>query len=214
MIAIVDYGSCNVMSMKNMLAKAGAVDCHISRDADVIAQADRIILPGVGSFDSGIASLKESNLIGPLRNSFAKGVPILGICLGMQLLGISSEEGSEKGLGFIDFECVKFRPNRNFKDLRVPHMGWDYVHVTSAESPIASAGSLGDSSMPNRFYFAHSYYAVCHDKSNEVMTCTYGSTTFAAAVQSQNAFGVQFHPEKSHIFGLGLLKNFLERTKV
>lgn len=188
MIVILDYDMGNVGSIKNILHAIGEDDVTISRDHLAIKNADRLILPGVGAFDKGMENLEKYDLIDLIKEHAGDGKPLLGICLGMQLLGKSSEEGIRAGLSLIPFSCKKFIPT---PDLKVPHMGWNYIVGTD-----------------ERYYFVHSYYAVCEDESNVFMECEYGHR-FVAAVKKDNIMGVQFHPEKSHKYGMNLLKRFL-----
>lgn len=204
MVGIIDYGVGNIGSVVNMLKTIGCFDVVLVSTADDLGAVDKYILPGVGAFDAGMELLNHSGMrealdIQVLRNK----KPILGICLGMQMLGRKSEEGSMSGLGYIPFECVKF----NFDDnsLKVPHMGWDYVEITK-NSPL----TVNPKDML-RFYFVHAYYAVCNNHEDILMKCQYG-INFAAAVSRENVYGVQFHPEKSHGFGKWLLKNFVEEV--
>lgn len=199
MIAILNYGLGNLGSIVNMLRVIGE-KCKITADPAEIRAADGIILPGVGAFDAGMQKLNEAGLVEVIREQAAQGKPILGICLGMQLLGQKSEEGSLPGLGLIPFSCKKFQLAD--QNLKVPHMGWDIVDFQQA-SPL-----LADLTGTQRYYFVHSYYAVCEQPENVLMTCDYGHS-FAAAVVRGNVMGVQFHPEKSHDFGMMLLKNFV-----
>ena len=200
MIAILDYGLGNLGSISNMLKVIGERS-KITGDKEIIETADGIILPGVGAFDAGMSRLEESGLADVIKAEAAKGKPVLGICLGMQLLGRRSEEGILPGLSLIPFECRRF----SFEDssLKIPHMGWDVVDL-KMHHPILS-GLQGQ----QRYYFVHSYHAVCDSAENVLMTCDYGYE-FAAAVLKDNVIGVQFHPEKSHDFGLALLKNFVD----
>lgn len=204
MIALIDYGIGNLGSIKNMLKKIGCEDVKYATTPEDINLADKLILPGVGSFDMGMKLLNESGMRAELDTQVIKyKKPILGICLGMQMLGMKSEEGSSEGLGYIPFECKKF----DFQDnsLRVPHMGWDFVRV---EKDVPLVKNM----RPDlRFYFVHSYYAICADAEDVLMTCEYGGN-FVAAVNKENVFGTQFHPEKSHGFGKWLLKNFVEEV--
>lgn len=203
MIAILDYGLGNLGSISNMLKVIGERP-KITSDIDTIEKADGIILPGVGAFDAGMEKLNESGLADLVKSEAYKGKPILGICLGMQLLGRSSEEGEIPGLDLIPFECKRFA----FKDqaLKIPHMGWDVVDFRK-EHPLLEG--INDQ---QRYYFVHSYHAVCDHDENVLMTCDYGYE-FAAAVVKDNVMGVQFHPEKSHNFGMALLSNFVKICK-
>lgn len=205
MIGIIDYGMGNTGSILNMLKKIGA-EAIITNEKQILEQADKIILPGVGTFDQGMYHLQNLNLIDFLRNqAIHKQIPFLGICLGMQLLGRKSEEGNLPvvGLQLIPFDNVRF----NFasdSNLKIPHMGWDAVDFTQ-QNPLLT-GLEGK----QRYYFVHSYHAVCDNQDNVLMTCEYGYK-FAAAVRKDNIYGVQFHPEKSHKFGLKLLENFVRK---
>lgn len=200
-----DYGIGNVGSIKNMLHKIGERNVFMIKEPSDIDLTDKIILPGIGAFDRGMELLNSSGLREALDKNVKEGrKPILGICLGMQMLGKSSEEGSKAGLGYIDFVCKRFCFHDN--DLKIPHMGWDYVTVRKADSAF-----LYDIGKKPRFYFVHSYHAVCADENDILLTCDYGYE-FAAAVQRDNVIGTQFHPEKSHAFGMKLLKNFAERV--
>lgn len=202
MIAIVDYGLGNLGSISNMLKAIGEKSL-ITHERDKIEAADKILLSGVGAFDAGVKNLEERNLMDFLREQAKKGKPILGICLGMQLLGRKSEEGSCSGLGLMPFDSIRFRIPEGIH-LKVPHMGWDIV-TFKQENPLLE-GIEGK----QRYYFAHSYHVKCDSEDNILMTCDYGYE-FCAAVVKDNIYGVQFHPEKSHDFGMRLLKNFAGR---
>lgn len=202
MIAIIDYGLGNLGSIANMLKVIGEKSV-ITSDRKEIEAADKIILPGVGAFDAGMSRLKEAGLVELLKTQALEvKKPVLGICLGMQLLGRKSEEGSLPGLGLIPFDNLRFCLDDT--ELKVPHMGWDIVSFQQ-NNPLLE-GLLGT----QRYYFVHSFYAKCDSPDNVLMTCDYGHE-FAAAVVSGNIYGVQFHPEKSHDFGMALLTNFVKR---
>lgn len=200
MIAILDYGLGNLGSISNMLKVIGEKS-KITNDVEIIRSSDGIILPGVGAFDAGMTKLNESGLAEVIKDEANNGKHILGICLGMQILGNRSEEGTLSGLSLIPFECKKF--NFEDKSLKIPHIGWDIVDFKK-QHPF-----LDDLSGQQRYYFVHSYYAVCENQDNVLMTCDYG-IEFACSVVKDNVMGVQFHPEKSHDFGLGLLSNFVK----
>jgi glutamine amidotransferase len=201
MIAIVDYDMGNVASIANMLKRIGVSDVQLTRDSNVLRSADKIILPGVGAFDRGMRNLTDFGLLDALNEAaLERRVPVLGICLGMQLLTKSSEEGELPGLGWVGARTVRFRFGDG-SELKVPHMGWNYVRPTR-ENPLIPAGAR------NRFYFVHSYYALCESPSTSIASCTYGFD-FACAVNHDNVYGVQFHPEKSHRFGMALLDSFV-----
>lgn len=201
MIAIIDYGIGNVSSIVNMLKKIG-IAVTLASNIEEIQAADKLILPGVGSFDAGMKKLKDGGLVDEIKKDvIINEKPILGICLGMQMLGRKSEEGIEEGLSLIPFECKRFNFNGS-KAFKIPHMGWDITKTELKDDPIVKNLDL-----VQRYYFVHSYYAVCDNEENILMRCEYGNS-FAAAVKNKNIYGVQFHPEKSHKFGMMLLENF------
>ncbi len=189
----------NLGSIANMLKKIGQ-SAQISSDPEVIQNAERLILPGVGAFDNGVRRLDELCLVDVIKAKVKDGSPLLGICLGMQLLSNSSEEGELSGLGLIDAETVKF----NFGDdkkLNIPHMGWNSVTVCQ-NNPV-----FENLEEENKFYFVHSYHVVCRKEENILTQTEYG-IGFASSICNNNILGVQFHPEKSHKYGMQLLKNF------
>lgn len=199
MIAILDYGIGNVGSILNML-KHIDVEAIITHNSDAIDAADKLILPGVGSFDSGMKKLADSNLVDVIRKHvLQKNKHLLGICLGMQMLGRRSEEGVLPGLDLIPFDCIRFRLDS--PTLKIPHMGWDIVKTVQSDPVVDNLIGL------QRFYFVHSYHAVCDNPEDVLFSCDYGYE-FPAAVKHGNVYGFQFHPEKSHKFGMALLKNF------
>lgn len=198
MIGVVDYGVGNLGSILNMYRKLGVPAATVSRP-EACAAADRLILPGIGAFDACISRLRDSGLEQSVRDAVTRRVPLLGICVGMQMLTAGSEEGSLPGLGLIDARTVRFRPGST--DLKVPHMGWNEVRW---DFPDPITEGLEDLA---RFYFVHSYYVVCADTADQLGTTRYGQD-FAAAVRHGRTYGVQFHPEKSHRYGLRLLGNF------
>lgn len=202
MIVIVDYDMGNLASIKNMLHKIGVDSAVISRDFKDIECAEKIILPGVGAFDQGIQNLKKYSLDEAIKSSVLNyNRPILGICLGMQLLGDGSEEGNMPGLGLIPFHSIRFKFDTN--EYKIPHMGWDEVTIKKND-PIVS--DMYEELQ--RFYFVHSYHAVCDYEDDILMTCNYGYE-FVAAVSKGNVYGFQFHPEKSHKYGMQLFRNYL-----
>ena len=202
MITIIDYGMGNLGSIRNMINKLG-YHSEITSDPEVIAQAKKLILPGVGKFDRAMGNLAHLNLIDIIQNKAVEGTPMLGVCLGMQLLADSSEEGTLKGLGIIPGEVKRFIVP---KELKVPHMGWNLVHYRKDSPLFANFEDLGEA----RFYFVHSYKYLCQNQDQILATTNYGGD-FTCALQKGNIMGVQFHPEKSHFFGMNLLKNFIEK---
>jgi len=205
MIVILDYGMGNTGSMLNMILRVGG-NAIISADEQVISTADALILPGVGAFDSGMEKLRTSGLLPFIeKRVFEDKIPFLGVCLGMQLLFDLSEEGALPGLGWISGRVKRFDfSGTNEKDLKIPHMGWNLV--TPKQDHPLFAGLRAEA----RFYFIHSYHVVCSDQHHAIAFAEYGYS-FACAVQKENIFGVQFHPEKSHKFGMTLFKNFVEQ---
>lgn len=203
MIVVVDYECGNVGSFQNMLRHLGA-PVTVSRDESVIMEADGIVLPGVGSFDIGMSKLENLGLVEVLNKAvLEKGIPILGVCLGAQLMTSSSEEGAKKGLNWVDVETVRFDFQGKGKILPIPHMGWNFVEAR--KSSAITAGFKEET----RFYFVHSFHFKCHDESLETIRSRYGYD-FSAAFGKDNIMGVQFHPEKSHKHGIMLMKNFTE----
>lgn len=199
MITIVDYGMGNLGSVFNMFKKIG-VASKITSDLEEIKSATKLLLPGVGSFDKAMQRINTSKIKEVLDHKvLIEQTPILGICLGMQLLTNSSEEGMEKGLGYINASAKKF----SFQDnkMKIPHMGWNLVHK-STKSKLTD-GFIQES----RFYFVHSYYVEVEDQENSILKTNYG-LEFDSAIQHKNVYGAQFHPEKSHKYGMKLLKNF------
>jgi glutamine amidotransferase len=200
-IVIVDYGMANLGSIRNMYHRLG-IAAEISGDPAIIAKADRLILPGVGAFDVGMRNLRERGLIAPLAAKvLVDRTPLLGICLGMQLLSLKSEEGELPGLGWVEAETVRFRFQNLAVPPKVPHMGWNEVQSRRACPPLAGLHEHG------RFYFVHSYHVRCRHPEDVWLTCQYHEE-FTAAFQRGNLLGVQFHPEKSHKYGMRLLDSF------
>lgn len=204
MIVIVDYGIGNVGSVQNMLRRVGRTDVAVSHDPEVIVQAEKLILPGVGAFDRGMEQIEGAPHLREALDEVAlrKRRPVLGVCLGMQLLGRGSEEGTRAGLGWIDSRCMGMRSVLP-EGLRIPHMGWNQVF------PARSHPLLGRLPEKPRFYFVHSYFMKCEDPEDVLLECDYG-VRFTCGVQRDNIMGVQFHPEKSHKYGLALLTSFAE----
>jgi glutamine amidotransferase len=200
-LVIVDYGIGNVRSIANMLRSA-SLDAVVSADADVIRRASKLIIAGVGAFDAGMSNLNERGLVPILREAvFENHIPVLGICLGMQLLMRGSEEGSLEGLGWIDGRSLRLRSN-GAAPIKIPHMGWNEIQPVNA-SPLLTG--LDENA---RFYFAHSYAVECANPDDVVATTVHGSA-FPAIVAHGRVCGFQFHPEKSHRYGRRLLENFV-----
>jgi glutamine amidotransferase len=201
MITVVDYGLGNIGSILNMLRRIG-VKAESTSEIGKIAEADKLILPGVGSFDSGVESLERMNLLTELENTvLRRRVPTLGICLGAQLLTRGSQEGKRSGLGWIQADTIRFFSQKSDINLPVPNMGWRNISVAKL-SPL-----FIDLPLNPRFYFVHSYHFVCDNPSDVICTADYGYN-FTAAFSKDNIYGVQFHPEKSHKFGIKILSNF------
>ncbi|MBS1772948.1 MAG: imidazole glycerol phosphate synthase subunit HisH [Bacteroidetes bacterium] len=201
MITIINYGMGNLASVQNMLKRIGT-PCEITSDLDKISKAKKILLPGVGAFDAAIERIDAAGFREVLNTkALQEKVPVLGICLGLQLLTESSEEGKLKGLGWIPAKTLKFNfPQPN--NLKVPHMGWDEIHVVN------QSALLSDLPAEPRFYFVHSYHAKADADKYVLARTTYGYEFDSVITNGDNIFGAQFHPEKSHKFGMKLLDNF------
>lgn len=202
MIVVINYEMGNVGSILNMLKKVGA-EATVSSDKAVIERATKLILPGVGAFDNGMKNLHRFDLAPLLnRRALEDKIPVLGICLGMQLLFKGSEEGDLPGLGWIDAEVVKFRFDKTDSSLKIPHMGWNTINIRQP------SGIFAEMPEEPRFYFVHSYYVRCREEADVLATTHYGSE-FTSAVRRDNIMGTQFHPEKSHKFGMKVFRNFV-----
>lgn len=201
-VVVIDYGAGNLKSVLNKFKKLG-IAAKASEDPEDILKADRLVIPGVGHFGNGMQKLRERNLIEPLNQKVLhEKVPVLGICLGMQLFTDYSEEGDVTGLGWIKGKTVRFRTDEFEQVLKVPHMGWNSLS-TRAESPL-----FENIPADKQFYFVHSYHVECEDRSQVLARSRYGYE-FDCAVANENIIGTQFHPEKSHDYGQELIRNFV-----
>lgn len=202
MIAIANYGLGNVKAFANIYHRLN-IPFEIAESSSQILAANRLILPGVGSFDYAMDKLDSSGLLPAMEEIvLARRRPVLGICVGMQMLANCSEEGRRKGLGWIPGNVVKIKTDGIAQDsVPLPHMGWNSINI-ERRSPITSDIAFGA-----RFYFLHSYCFRCDLDGNEIASVEYGSK-FSSIVQNGNIYGVQFHPEKSHVNGVRLLQNF------
>jgi glutamine amidotransferase len=200
-ISIVDYGVGNIQAIANIYKRLN-IPVRIARTAEELAGAERLILPGVGAFDWAMARLNKSGMRGVLDDRvLSQGKPVLGICVGMQMLAKRSDEGTLDGLGWIDGEVKKFDRTAPSQRAQLPHMGWNDVEPRCQECLFKDIGATG------RFYFLHSYFFAPKDQKMILGVTDYGGT-FASCVRARNIYGVQFHPEKSHQWGIQLLKNF------
>lgn len=203
MITIIHYGLGNIQAFANLYKRLN-IPVGVARTASELEGATKLILPGVGAFDHAMESLEASGMRVRIDDLVLnQGVPVLGVCVGMQMLAQSSDEGVREGLGWIDGRVRRFDEALLPKPARLPHMGWN--DVTPRSNTKLFAGLERDA----RFYFLHSYYFDCASNDNVLATADYGGA-FGCAVNARNIYGVQFHPEKSHDFGVRLLKNFAE----
>ena len=204
MITIIDYGLGNALAFVNMYRRLN-IPVSVANTAEDLASSDKLILPGVGSFDHAMQKLNQSGMRQALEKLvLQQGVPILGICVGMQMLAKSSDEGKLPGLGWIDGTVKKFDSSNILRgNTYLPHMGWNDV------KPVVEASLFKGIEQDARFYFLHSYYFECQKQSDILAMTDYG-VQFSSAVGHDHVYGVQFHPEKSHHFGSQLLKNFGE----
>jgi glutamine amidotransferase len=203
MIVIINYGMGNLASIQNMFKKVGA-DAIISSSLTDIQSADKLILPGVGAFNTGMQKLKESGLQEIIKKrAIEGGIPTLGICLGMQLLMNKSEEGQLPGLGWLDGEVIRFKFTAAQNQIKIPHMGWNTI-VKIKDHPLMAGLPIEP-----RFYFVHSFHVECKNEQDVLAKTNYGYD-FASIVAQNNILGTQFHPEKSHKFGMQILRNFAE----
>jgi glutamine amidotransferase len=203
MVCIIDYGMGNLQSIQNKLKKINT-DSVVSSDHEIIASADKLILPGVGHFATGIHRLRELNLLELLnRKVLIEKIPVLGICLGMQLITMHSEEGDIDGLGWIDAQTARFNVNDPIH-YKIPHIGWNSINIKK------SSVLYDDVHEGELFYFVHSYFVKCNN-SDDILTMTTYEQTFVSSIQHENIFATQFHPEKSHNYGLKILENFVRK---
>ena len=208
MIVVIDYGMGNLRSVSKALETVGAKTRVTNRPEDIVS-ATAIVLPGVGAFSRGMENLKRDKLLPAILENIKKNKPFLGICLGLQLLFTESEEhGISKGLDIIKGHVKKFAPN-----VKIPHMGWNQIRLKTIDYRPETINLFKDIPDNSYFYFDHSYYVEPEDKSTVVATTQYGKD-FVSAVNKDNIWGVQFHPEKSSDLGLKILKNFVELTRV
>lgn len=200
-IIVIDYGMGNIGSILNILKKIG-VNAAPSKGPEEIQSANKMILPGVGAFDDAMKNLHAMGYIKVLNKKvLVDKTPILGICLGMQLFCKRSEEGHEPGLGWLDAQTVRFRFEDTKNQQKIPHMGWNKIRVCQ-KSPL-----FPNADEEHRFYFAHSYHVQCNNLS-DILTCTQYGIEFNSAVYHENIIGTQFHPEKSHRFGMAFFQAF------
>jgi glutamine amidotransferase len=202
LIHVVDYGAGNIGSVLNMIKRAGG-EALPTGDVRILSTATKILLPGVGSFDNAVQKLQSLDLIEVLREQAVAGVPFLGICLGMQLLASSSEEGNLPGLNLIPGKVRKFSLDDSQTNLKIPHMGWNLIRK------VKNSRLIEELDEGSRFYFVHSYHYECTDVADKLLETDHGYT-FSSGIERGNVMGVQFHPEKSHRFGMQLIKNFVE----
>jgi glutamine amidotransferase len=203
MIGVIDFDSGNTGSIHNLLRKLGHDSISVV-DTTSLSKCNAIILPGVGHFDHAVSALKKNDLWEPIiKFVISDGKPYLGICLGMQLIGLGSEEGVLNGFGWLNAATVKLNADRSL-GLKSPNMGWRVPNIVRLDSLIEY---LYD--MPPKYYFAHSFALTSDDKEFIVATSKFGTQEFICAIQKGNIFGVQFHPEKSHIYGENLIRNFV-----
>ncbi len=202
-IAVVDYDMGNLHSVCKGLEKAGATP-KITDSPRELSKASAIVLPGVGAFDPAVQHLRLRGLEAPIKSAIASGKPFLGICLGLQILFESSEEGTKPGLGIIKGKVRRFRPE---PDITIPHMGWNQLELTQPKS------ILWEHLPPQPWvYFVHSYYVDPVDPQVRAATVTHGNQTITAAIARENLMAVQFHPEKSSNIGLQILSNFVSQV--
>lgn len=201
LITVLNYGSGNIGSVLNMIRYVGG-HAVVAESPVELLKAEKILLPGVGSFDNAMTRLKGLGLVEPLKERVAVGIPVLGICLGMQLLAESSEEGDMAGLGLIPGVVRRIRLRDDTNKLKVPHMGWNHAIPVRHHPLVESLEDLA------RYYFVHSYFFDCACSEDILLRTKYGNE-FTSGVHRENVVGVQFHPEKSHRYGMQLIRNFV-----
>ena len=202
-ITIVDYHMGNIHALYKKVKQLGATPV-VSSDPKVISKANKIILPGIGHFAMAMENLKKLNITETLHESaLVKKTPVLGICLGMQLMAQKSEEGNSNGLGWFDADVIRLRV-KDPAQHKVPHIGWNTININHRQNPLMNGITAGD-----EFYFVHSYH-IKIKKTDEALSHTHYDYTFVSAISKENIYGVQFHPEKSHEAGLLLFRNFIQ----
>ena len=205
MIAVIDYGMGNLGSIRNMFSRIGIASV-VTSSSDDIERAEKLVLPGVGSFDQAMDSLERLGLALVLNKLvIERRKPILGICLGMQLMSTRSEEGTKNGFGWLNAETVRFRFTDHTSSYRVPHMGWNSLDI------IRPNWLFSSQPYDARYYFVHSYHVQCRTEENVIAKTTYGMA-FHSAIVRENIVGLQFHPEKSHKFGMKVLQRFAHNS--
>lgn len=203
MITIINYGLGNVTAFYNVY-KYNNIPVNIGNNVNDFNCTTGLILPGVGAFDWAVDKFTKSNIFAAVENLvLSNNIPILGVCVGMQMLGNKSEEGKTKGLGWIEGEVVKFPYNKENRNYKIPHMGWNTVRITDR-------ANILDTANESEFYFLHSYYFKTYSEKHNLGYSNY-VTEFASIINDNNIYGVQFHPEKSHNTGVKLLKNFYHK---
>tara|TARA_B100000242_G_C43006968_1_gene468011 strand:- start:192 stop:812 length:621 start_codon:yes stop_codon:yes gene_type:complete len=206
MIGIIDYGIGNIQAFLNCFKRMNILAKSINKPED-FSLVTHLILPGVGHFDNAMKKINKSGLLSELEKLvIKKKIPLLGICVGMQMLGKYSDEGSSKGLGWLPGFSVDFRKHNNSKNLPLPHMGWNTINISKKSQLFTNRLDWNA-----QFYFLHSFYFEAEDKNNVIATSYYGHD-FASFVSFENIYGIQCHPEKSHHWGAEILKNFSESS--
>ncbi len=210
-ITIIDYGLGNLFSLQRALSYLG-FDSKVTKDSNEIEKSDKLILPGVGAFETGMKNLEKNDLIEPIKNFKATGKNLLGICLGMQLLLDSSEEGGHhKGLGYIPGNVTKFSlPNSDENNYKIPQVGWNKIFPSDKGAKSWKSNLLKDIKLDSYFYFVHSYFVNVKNKDESLAFTKYGRDEFSSVIKKENFIGTQFHPELSSDEGLKILNAFIE----